>query len=258
MGFARIAATLDKSVAVQKTFLDEADPLAIADHIANPKARRSALIFAVPEHPAIRKALSATIASGIPVVQIVTRMPGIGAHYVGIDNEAAGRMAGMLMAGLQRRPGQVIAICHSSGYGVHRDRIRGFSDFIERRARSQFDFIQVSLAWDEGRLARNRMQEALRAYPDLAGIYNAGGVNDVLCDVLRRRAKDREICFIGHELDEQSANALRAGVMSAVIDQAPETQARRSIDYMLNKLGLLDQPVDLAPIRFITVTAENV
>ena len=64
--------------------------------------------------------------------------------------------------------------------------------------------------------------------------------------------------FVGHELTERSAAALREGVMSVVLDQAPEAQARRAIDLMLKQIGLLDVEVDKAPIRFVTLTAENV
>ena len=46
--------------------------------------------------------------------------------------------------------------------------------------------------------------------------------------------------------------------MSLVMDQAPEAQARRAIDLTLKRLGLLEMEVDPTPIRFITVTAENV
>ena len=46
--------------------------------------------------------------------------------------------------------------------------------------------------------------------------------------------------------------------MAVVLDQAPEAQAQREIDLMLKRMGLLDVQVDTAPIRFITLTAENV
>ena len=45
--------------------------------------------------------------------------------------------------------------------------------------------------------------------------------------------------------------------MSVVLDQAPEAQARRAIDLMLKKIDLPDMELDAAPIRFITLTAEN-
>ena len=35
-------------------------------------------------------------------------------------------------------------------------------------------------------------------------------------------------------------------------------EARRAIDLMLKQIGLLDVEVDTAPIRFVTLTAENV
>jgi LacI family transcriptional regulator len=255
--FARIAATLDPSIAVHRTFLDEADPLAIAAHIERPSLRRSALIIAVPEHAAIRAALAKVRREGVPVVQVVTRMAGLDADYVGIDNEAAGGMAGLLMSGLQKRAGTVIALCHSQVYAVHRERVRGFSEFLARQAESHLTFRHAAFTYDEDGAARARVRETLEAWPDPVGIYNAGGANAALCEALRRYAKGRNICVVGHELTKHSSLALKEGTMAAVIDQAPETQARRSLDIALAKLGLLESPVDRAPIRFITITAEN-
>lgn len=256
--FEHIAATLDTSIAVHRTFLEEGNPHIIAERIRSPGMRRSGLILAVPEHPAIRTALAGVSASGIPIVQIVTRMPGLDLDYVGIDNEAAGRMAGLLMAGTQPQGGSVIALCHSAVYAVHRDRVRGFSDYLSRQANHRFAFSLAAFTHDNDREARDRIREALRDVPDLVGIYNVGGANPALCESLAAQAGRRRICLIGHELTAQTAEALRSGVMCAVIDQAPETQARRSLDIVLNRLGLLRQGVDTSPIRFITITAENV
>ncbi len=255
--FERIAATFDSSIAVHRTFLKEDDPLKIAAHIAGAGFRRSALILAVPEHPAIRAALVKLRAEGIPIVQIVTRMAGLHLDYVGIDNEAAGRMAGLLMTGLQKRAGSVIALCHSQVYAVQRERVRGFSEFLMRGAGTHLQFRQVAFAHDDELEAVDQLRIALRAYPDLVGIYNAGGGNTSLCDGLRRYARGRGICLVGHEFTRHSGEALKDAIMAAVIDQAPETQARRSLDLVLSRLGLLNTPVDRSPIRFITITAEN-
>lgn len=255
--FGRIAATLDPSIAVHRTFLEEGDPLAIARHLADPGFRRSGLILAVPEHAAIRAALARMKGGGTPIVQIVTRMAGLHLDYVGIDNEAAGRMAGLLMTGLQRRAGSVIAMCHSQVYAVQRERVRGFSQFLLRGSGPHLAFRETAFVRDDDGEAAARLDLALRAYPDLAGIYNAGGGNAGLCDALRRLARDRRICLVGHELTKHSGEALKDGIMAAVMDQAPETQARRSLDLVLHRLGLLATPVDREPIRFVTVTAEN-
>lgn len=76
--------------------------------------------------------------------------------------------------------------------------------------------------------------------------------------MLRRHPRGAQVFFVGHELTERSAAALREGVMDVVLDQAPEAQARRAIDLVLKKLGLLKVEVDAAPIRFVTLTAESV
>lgn len=256
--FERIAATLDPSVSVHRTFLEESDPQAIARHIADPGMRRSGLILAVPEHRSIRAALVAFSAKRIPVIQIVTQIAGLDTDYVGIDNEAAGRMAGLLMASIQKKPGTVVAFCHSPVYAVHRQRMRGFSAYMARPAAGHLAFAQISFTHDSEVRAAEALTEAFRSYPDLAGLYSAGGANFVLCDALRKHQRGRDVFFVGHELTERSAAALRDGTMGAVLDQAPEAQARRALDMVLSRLGLLEAPVDNPPIRFITVTAENV
>ena len=50
-----------------------------------------------------------------------------------------------------------------------------------------------------------------------------------------RHPRGRQVFFVGHELTERSVAALRDGVMSVVLDQAPEAQARRAIDLMLKQ-----------------------
>ena len=254
--FERIAATLDRTIAVHRTFLDEADPAAIAKRILKPDLRRAGLILAVPDHPLVSAAVHKLEGEGIPTVQIVTQISATTGTYVGIDNHAAGRMAGLLMARMQRRPGKVVAICHSQIYRVHRDRVRGFFDYLIAKD-GDYEPVATLFGFDDGDRNAEQLHEALKRWPDLAGLYNAGGANTALNEVLRRHPRGRDIFFVGHELTERSAQALRDGTMDVVLDQAPEAQARRAIDLVLSALNLHDLPVENPPIRFITFTAEN-
>lgn len=256
--FERIAANLDRSIAVHRTIMAEDDPQAIAEQLMSPKLRRSALIVGLPHHPVTSAAIQKLKLEGLPIVQLFTRMEGLEAPFVGIDNAAAGRMAGLLMSGLQRRRGPVVVLCHSQIYAVHRDRVTGFSDYMTRAPSKHLDFTYAGFTYDKADELARVTEQLLASTPDLAGIYAAGGDYGPLCDVLRRHDPARRICLIGHELTEQSRLALKDGTIAAVIDQAPETQARRAIDTALHALGLLESQADASPIRFVTLTAENV
>lgn len=252
--FERIGATLDPVVRVHRTFAEEADPAAIARLIAAREPRRAGLILAVPDHPAIRAAV-AGVAETLPLVHVVTRgHPSLGS-LVGIDNYAAGRTAALFLARMQGRAGGAIAIGHPI-YQVHRERLRGFSDFLAAAAGGP-DFRWIGFGQDNARRCGDLLHRALETWPDLVGVYNVGAGNGAIAEVLRSHPRGREVFFVGHELSDATAAALGDGTMQVVLDQAPEAQARRAIDLMLNRLGLLDMAVDPSPIRFVTVTAES-
>ena len=253
--FERIAATLDATVMVHRTFTEESDPRAIAARIADPPMRRAGLILAVPDHPAIRAAVAEVAARGLPLVHVVTRAAEGAGDVVAIDNVAAGRSAAMLIARMGGGRGPVMALCHPI-YQVHRDRIRGFSDWFAAHPDCGLSFDWLGFGRDEQQIGAGLLREALRRMPGLAGLYNAGGGNEALIDLLRRHSGPRPF-FVGHELTEESAAALRDGVMDVVLDQAPEAQARRALDLILRRIGLTEIEPDHLPIRFVTITAES-
>ncbi len=253
--FERIAATLDPLVIVQRSFTEEMNPDEIARRILSSEFPRAGLILAVPSNPVISAAVERVSVQGLPVVHVVTRASVRAGEFVGIDNFAAGRTAALYITRMARRTGPVAAICHPI-YQVHRDRIRGFSDyFLEHTGASSFDWI--GFGRDEDRHSADRLLEALEAYPDLSGLYNAGGANSALIEVLRRHPRGRDVFFVGHELTDYTRIALGDGTMDVVLDQAPEAQARRALDHILRRIGLTDIEPDRAPIRFITITKES-
>jgi LacI family transcriptional regulator len=211
--FERIAATLDPAIRVHWTFVDENDPRAIASR----ELRRAGLILAVPDHPLIRAALSAAAATGLPVVHVVTRAAdGVG-DLVSIDNYAAGRTAALILSRMQPRDGAVMALGHPI-YQVHRERIRGFSDYLAEHPRDGLSFRWLGFGRDEAERSSDLLFQTLGQWLELVGLYNAGGANASLCRVLRRHPHGRQVFFVGHELTERSARALREGVLSVVLD----------------------------------------
>lgn len=170
--FERIGATLDPSVRVHRTFLDEGDPGAIAAHIASAEVRRAALILAVPDYPEVREAVAAVMGQGLPVIHVVTGAVASG-DLVSIDNYAAGRTAGLYLSRMQPREGAVLALCHPI-YRVHREQVRGLCDYFAEHPREGQALRWIGFARDEARRSRDLLGEALDRWPDLVGLYNAG------------------------------------------------------------------------------------
>jgi LacI family transcriptional regulator len=195
------------------------------------------------------------VARGVPVVHVVTRASAEKGEFIGIDNGAAGRTAAHFITRMARQPGPVIALCHPI-YQVHRDRIGGFSDYFRDHA-GEHRFEWLGFTRDDEYYSAEALRMALDLYPDMAGLYNAGGANAALIDVLRRHPRGGEIFFVGHELTDYTRKALNDGIMDIVLDQAPEAQARRALDLVLRRIGLTDIEPDNAPIRFVTITAES-
>ncbi len=253
--FERLAETLDPLVVVQRSFTEEMKPDEIARRILATEVPRAGLILAVPNSPLISAAVETVVSRGVPVIHVVTRASEKQGEFVGIDNYAAGRTAALFIARMARRSGPVVALCHPI-YQVHRDRLSGFSDYFQEHP-GERRFEWLGFTRDEEHYGAEALRSALEMYPEMAGLYNAGGANAALIDVLRRHPRGMEIFFVGHELTDYTRKALGDGIMDVVLDQAPEAQARRALDLVLRRIGLSELEPDKAPIRFITITAES-
>lgn len=254
--FVDMADLLDANVALHRTLIAQ-DPVECVARINAKVIRRAGLIIAAPDHPDVREALHNAQKAGTPIIQIVTRTTGFQADYVGIDNYAAGRTAAMFIARMCRKSGRVLALCPVERYVAHKDRLRGFSDYFAEFPDPGLAFDQVMLGHEEGLFSSNLLRNVLDEGREVAAFYNCGGQNGVLSSVLRTHPVGAGVFFVGHELTEHSAAALADGTMQIVIDQAPEIQARRALELMLHRIGLLSRPVENTPIQFTTITAQS-
>jgi LacI family transcriptional regulator len=135
--------------------------------------------------------------------------------------------------------------------------VRGFSDFLAEHGDRSHLFALVMFGLDDRLRCAELFEDALRYCPDIIGIYNAGGANSGIASVLERHTRIKSIMWIGHELTDNSRRWIKSGLMNIVFDQIPETQARRSVDLVLKRIGFIDLEVANEPIQFLTVNSEN-
>lgn len=110
---------------------------------------------------------------------------------------------------------------------------------------------------DDRDRAHRLLAQAPRRVPRACAIHDTGGADRGVAAAIREADGAGAIVFVGHELTESSTALPREGAMTLTIDQAPELQARRSVEMLLGHLGLLEVGRVPTEIPFTPHTREN-
>lgn len=166
-------------------------------------------------------------AQGVAVVSMVSDVATEArAAYVGIDNVAAGRTAGRLMALAHGRgPGRVLPVIGSLSARDHADRLAGFREVLG--AATGLTLAPVIEGRDRADMLAAQVRAAMDAGPEITGIYNIGAGQSGLADMFADWPA-RPICIV-HELSARTRRALEAGLFDFVIDQRPADEVAGSL-----------------------------
>ncbi len=257
--FVDAASTLDRSVIVHRSFIDEAKPQLAAERILATKA--DAVILYGQELPSVIDAVTSITAGGKPVVTLCSDLPtSPRLAYVGIDHYSAGRTAAYFMTRMARRPGVVIVLTHGLDYRAHAQRIGGFRDWLSEH-RADLSVACILQGRDAPDLSERLLTEALLGRADAIGIYNTSDANVAVAQALQTARRVGDVVFIGHELTEHTKRLLVNGTMALTIDQNPERQARAALDVLLARFGYTEEkrfPDSSNDVTFSIYGPENV
>jgi LacI family transcriptional regulator len=206
---------------------DVFDPAALTQTLDGVDGSYEGVAVVALDHPMVRQAIDDLDARGIEVVTLVSDVPGSRrAHFVGIDNSAAGRTAATLLGRFAgRRRGPVAILAGSLSLRDHAERIYGFQQVLAADY-PHLAILPVREGRDEGERCRAVVESLLDECPDLVGVYNAGAGNRGIAEALEGAGRARDIIFVGHELTPHSKRFLMRGTMDAVINQDPGHEAR--------------------------------
>lgn len=216
------------------------------------------------DHPLVREAINGLVEAGVKVVTLVSDAPGSKrAHYVGIDNTAAGRTAAMLLGRFvgprppEKGPGKVGLIAGSLALRDHVERQFGFEQVMAR----EFPHLEV-LPVREGRDDYEKVEAVTRALltetPDMVGIYNVGAGNRGIVRALEAAGRERDIVFIAHDLTPFTRKQLVRGTIDAVINQDPGHEARSAARVLLSACEGFDFVADQERIRIDVFLRDNI
>jgi LacI family transcriptional regulator len=211
------------------------------------------------DHPAVRQAIDDLSASGMTVVTLISDAPRAArAHFVGIDNLAAGRTAATLLGRfLGGRSGKVGLIAGSLALRDHIERQLGFEQVLQR----DFENLKV-LPVREGGDMDQRVEKVaaklLNDTPDLIGIYNVGAGTGGLVAALEKCGRARDVVLIAHELTPVSRRHLIAGTIDAIINQDPGHEVRSAIRLLIAEREGTAVVAGQERIRIDVFLAENI
>lgn len=186
------------------------------------------------DHPLVRETMRELTGAGITVVTLVSDIPTVDRFdYIGIDNRAAGRLAGFLMGRFlagqaSEARAEVGLLAGSLHYRGHQEREMGFRHVLAEEFPS-LNVVAIREDQDDTEHAYRETGALLRDYPGLCGVYNAGAGNRGLSRALEESGRAREVVAIGHELTPFTRRSLISGTMDAVIDQNPRAEALAAI-----------------------------
>jgi|SRR5271165_5640085 len=216
------------------------NPKALADRLRSLASDYDGVAFMALEHPLVREAAAALHADGVHVLTLISDLSNSArTAFVGMDNRAAGRTAGLLL-------GRFIGAAHPSGtkvamfagslsYRGHEEREMGFRHILAENFPT-LEVIGLREGQDDPERNYSQARALLDQYPDLVGIYNVGGASEGIARALAEvdRSRPQRVALVGHGLTPDTRAHLVDGSIDAIINVAPETLMRSAVRIFCN------------------------
>lgn len=163
----------------QVDYVESFNPEALAQTLLHHGKRADGIAFMALEHPVVREAVNALAQQGVPTVTLISDLANSArVAYVGLDNRAAGRTAGYLLARfIGPRAAHVALIAGSRHYRAHEEREGGFLQLYAEQFQAM-QVVDLREGYDDAQRNYEQTRQLLEQYPQLAGIYNIGGASD--------------------------------------------------------------------------------
>ncbi len=226
----RMRATRNERLTLNATPYHALDPAALIARLDGLQARQiDCAVVVAPDDPAVVKAVDAATRRGVAVITLVSDLPGSARrHFIGIDNQAAGRTAASLLGRFCATQGTVGLIVGSLGLRDHRERFEGFAGVLGREFQ-HLSIVGPVEGLDDDAATEQAALKLLETHKDLVGIYNLGAGNAGLVAALGKTHRAGIVRVVAHELSDTTRGALRAGTLDVVLDQNPDGEIRAAI-----------------------------
>ena len=203
--------------------LDCSDPAAFAQELAHFEDFDGVALLA-PDSPPIKLAVNELVRAGVHVVTLFSDIAGsMRETFIGADNRAAGRTAGLLLGRMAgpAASGKLALAAPATRYSAEIDRQIGFAQVIEER----FPQLGVVRIADLPESEEGAFEAGTRAFAewdglaDVVGLYNVGSGTFGISRALAAHGAGPGFGVVAHDLTETNRSLLVSGAISYVLHQ---------------------------------------
>jgi LacI family transcriptional regulator len=183
--------------------------------------------------------------SGIPVVTVTADAPeSRRTCFVSPQASKIGLVAGELMSNYITPGGRVIILGGKRESSSHQERVLGFLKAMKENTPETeiIEAYDLNLYYNNNRL-HDTLKEYLEKFDDIKGIYsnNARGTI-LLCKVIKELGKSRRIKAIGSDINKESVEYLKEGILQGIMYQNPYMQAYQAFKVIFNYIIKDEEP----------------
>ncbi|WP_447800804.1 LacI family DNA-binding transcriptional regulator [Pseudomonas kilonensis] len=234
-------------------YLDDLDPVIVAQRILALRDQVDGLGVVAVDHPRVRDAVAQLRETGVSVVALLSELSSAsGTGYVGLDNRLTGRTAGWFISRLASRPGAATVMLSSQRFQCQELCELSFRSYLAEHS-SEWELLASRLTLEDDEFAYGNTLDLLTAEPDLVGLYVAGGG---IAGVLRalRSLQEQRIrlpVVVCHDLTPLTREALKTGLVQAVLSHPVAALAGQAVDTLVE--AATATPPGPAPKRVVSL-----
>ena len=239
------------------TFAEDLSPQSVAEKITKLGLDCVAIAVVSSVHPFVLGAVEALQKNGVPVFAMISPL-GAGISYVGPDNWKVGRTAAWAIANICKVPGKVGILVGNHRFRCQEANESGFRSYFREFA-PDFTILEPLSTFETSAVAEEITEKLLGEHPDVKGLFVAGGGISGVIRALRSESKAGQIVCVGHQLMDNTREALLDHTLTMLIHDPMETMAKETIAAMIRAKA---EGSDFSPYQrnlpFELYTQENI
>ena len=220
-------------------------------------SRPDALLVAPTDVQALQAPLEQAAAAGIKVVLVdtTTTDPSFAVSAIASDNVGGGAAAFDAIKQLHPEGGKVMVMGLEPGVSTTDARAQGFEEAV--KADSKFQYVGIQYSHNDPATAAQLVGAQLQKDPDLVGVFavNLFAAEGTATGV-KQAGKSGQVQVVGFDAGPNQMQALREGVVQALVAQDPGAIGKFGID---EAVTALDGGQNTANVQtgFTIITKEN-